>query len=147
ADSLTALGSLLEEMKFPRLALPHLDEAFAICDRLLGEEHVKTLETVLQLADMTRQVGMDADARQLLLRYLEVCLRTRGETDLLTASFRRRIGSTFLALNDPAGAKVHLLAAYETHRGLLGDDDPRTWDCLDSLLLAVMQLGRPEDAP
>ena len=60
-------------------AQPHLERAWEIGRRVLGEEHPNTLESMNNLAGLYMNQGKFAQAEPLLVKALEVSRRVLGE--------------------------------------------------------------------
>src|SRR5260370_736140 len=125
-DTYRALGD------FPA-AQPHLERAWEVSRRVLGEEHPDTLSSMNNLAELSKAQGQYAKAEPLYFKTLEVRRRVLVEEHPNTLTSMNNPGELYHAQGQFAAAEPLLVKALEVRRRVLGEEHPDTLTSMNNL--------------
>ncbi len=114
-------------------AQPHLERAWEIRRRVLGEEHPDTLGSTNSLAALYQDQGQLAKAEPLFVKALEISRRVMGEEHLKTLSYMNFLALLYQAQGQFAKAEPLFVDTLEVRRRLLGDEHQDTFDSMNNL--------------
>ncbi|MFF3617517.1 FxSxx-COOH system tetratricopeptide repeat protein [Streptomyces sp. NPDC002580] len=126
ADILNRTGLFVDNQGMPTRASWHYQRALAAYQRLLGEDHPKTLASRNNLASAYREAGDLDRAIPLSQQTLADAERVLGEDHLFTLLCRHNLASTYQEAGDLGRAIPVYEQAMEGRVRVLGEDDHNT---------------------
>jgi tetratricopeptide (TPR) repeat protein/transcriptional regulator with XRE-family HTH domain len=141
-----ALGVVLQYSGEVATALPYLERALAIRERVLGPEHVATACTLNDLGGLLAEMGELASAGEALERALDIRRRalTANHPDLVNSM--SNYANLLWARGDPEAARVEMEAVLSVRERTLGKEHPDVARSLNNLGVALHALGDLEAA-
>jgi tetratricopeptide (TPR) repeat protein/predicted Ser/Thr protein kinase len=134
-DTYSKLG-LLQEAQL------HLERAFDLRRRTLGETHADTLLSMTKLGSLHWQRGKYDQAEQVLSKVLELRRRTSGESDPNTVLAMNELGLVYRDQGRFVEAEWLFTRALELGRGKSGDEDPGNLSLMNNLAQALNSQGK-----
>ena len=127
-------------------ALPLQNQALAGLQRLLGEDHPDTLQSMYRLAVTRRDHGDLQGARRLHEQTLIGLQQVLGEDHPETLRSMNNLALTLTDLGDLNGARELHQQTLTTRGQVLGDNHPKTLGSMSNLAETKRALGDREDA-
>src|SRR5262249_2674824 len=146
ATSLFNLAMLLQAKDDLAGALPLLQRALTIREKLLGPEHPDTVSVFHTLAVLLTRHGDVREAREVLERALGCLEKTLGPEHPETNRMRCNLSCVLLLDGAPAEALKLAETALAEHDKVLGPDHASTQDSAFVTADALDALGRTEEA-
>jgi tetratricopeptide (TPR) repeat protein len=115
--------------------------SLAICEEVLGPEHVDTAEYLNDLAGLLRERGELASARPLHERALAIRERMLGPDDSATSNSLNNLGMLLRDQGDLPGARRFLERAVAVRERVLGPDHRDTATSINNLALVLWAQG------
>lgn len=128
------------------LALPHIEAALSIRRRLLGEDHLDTLNSLSNYAFVLEGFGRTVEAEAASRQVLEARRRLLGEDDPRTLLALNNYAHVLGSLGRFADAEPLYKQALERRRRVLGDDHLDTIQSLNDHAAALRHLDRVAEA-
>jgi len=155
ADLLDALGVAYRSLGRDEKAKPLLKEALVLRRQALGKNHVQVAESLLNLANLERQIQHKAEAERLMRQALEIQRRAfpRGHRDLarglnnLASLLRDRATASGLA-GGPLLAEAETLAreGLTMKQRLFGEENEEVATSLNTMASILLAGGKPAEA-
>ncbi len=127
-------------------ALPLQERALAGRQRVLGGEHVETLETELSMARLLQAQGKWTEAEVRMRATLETSRRVLGDDDAQTLHTIYALGLLMREANNLAEAETLHREAETRARRVLGEDHPDALNYLSGVGLALQVAGQRAEA-
>ena len=96
------------------------------------------------LASLYMESGREDEAKELLIKSLNIYKTKFGSSHLLTASAQSDLGNVYLYQGDLSNASSMLQSAYNIYERLLGADHPKTIGAKESLAVLSWKKGESE---
>jgi non-specific serine/threonine protein kinase/serine/threonine-protein kinase len=145
ARLLTTIGSVYRNLGLYSDARPLLEQALVQRRRLLGDEHLETLNTIGEVAQVDTLEGQYEEAARKLESALETLRNEYGEEAQDTIWVMGGLGEIYRNLGRKHEAESFLVRALESGSRILGEDHPDMLVVRSNLALVYQQLGRLED--
>jgi serine/threonine protein kinase/tetratricopeptide (TPR) repeat protein len=123
-------------------AQPHLECAWDLGRRVLGEEHPRTLDYMNDLAALYYRQGQLAKAEPLFVRALELHRRVLGEEHRLTLIVMNNLATVYLDQGQFAKAEPLFVKTLEVMRRVLGEEERRTLMAMSNLASLYQRQGQ-----
>ncbi|HBN76250.1 MAG TPA: hypothetical protein DD473_10620 [Planctomycetaceae bacterium] len=141
ADSVKAIGYLLDVRGDPEGALPFFEEGLEINRRQLGELHPDTAALWNNLAYIHQRLGHPKEAIPMYARSVKIMEITRGEIDELTAQSLSNLGNAIGETGDKALAREYFEKSLAIRIQMLGEDAPKTADSYGLMAQSLVEMG------
>ena len=138
-------GNLYRAGKYNE-ALPLMEQATVIAEKVLGADHVYVAWLVREQADAHQSKLDHGKAKTMYERALVALEKDLGQENPLTAETMRALGSTYMTIGDYVKAEQLLQRALQIQEKTLGPDHPWVADCLRSLGVLYTDRGDLENA-
>ncbi len=139
ATTLSSLG-LLEQALEPQIA------ALEIRERILGNQHLETLNSHSKLGDLLLALGRNEEAETHLQHALATSQRVFGETHPTTLTSMNNMGSLLQAQGQFEEARKLFGRALTQQRQQMGDEHPETLRTIDNMGSVLSVLGQLDEA-
>jgi tetratricopeptide (TPR) repeat protein len=127
-------------------ALPYYTKALAIRESVLGEEHLATAQSLLNLGRLLRALGKLDETRVYFERALAIRRQRLGEIHPDTAECLDNLGRCLYEQGDLAGALPLLEQALAISRETVGEADPRTAEFHNNVGMCLADMERGAQA-
>ena len=128
ARLLQTVATTLRTLGLDQQALKPQEQALAIRQRELGDEHPETLLSLSSMGALRQDEGLYEEAESLIRKALEAQRRTLGNESPETLSTIKLLGLTLHNQGELAEAEPLLREAVERGRRTLGNEHPQTLD-------------------
>ncbi|MHC4946341.1 MAG: tetratricopeptide repeat protein, partial [Planctomycetota bacterium] len=146
ARLLETLGLVYKALGLYSEAEPLLENALATHIKEQGEDHPRTLKSMVDLATLYRIQGQFESAEPLFARALDGCRRVHGEEHPDPLAVMNGIAMLFERQFRYEDAEPLYLKTLEIRRRVLGEDHGDTLETMNNLAYLYMHQGRFEDA-
>jgi serine/threonine protein kinase/Tfp pilus assembly protein PilF len=140
------LGTTYLRLGDYKAAEPHLERAFEIRRKQLGEEHPDTLNSMLHLAMLYRNQRHYTEAEPLFLKTLELHNRVFGGEHSDTLSSTEQLAWLYILQERYTEAEPFLVKVFEVKRRVFGEDHLNTLDAGRQLAAVYHQQERYAEA-
>jgi tRNA A-37 threonylcarbamoyl transferase component Bud32 len=123
-------------------AQPHLERALELRRRVLGDQHLDTLELLDEAASLYYRRGQYTQSAPLHAKVLEARLRILGEAHLDTLKSMNNLADSYRAQGKYAEAEPLFKRTLEIKKRVLGPDDPSTLVSMSNLGLLYLNQGQ-----
>ena len=113
--------------------------------RMLGEEHIDTLESAGHLGAVCRELGKVAEAEILLRETLQTCQRLLGNEHPCTTATMNNLGLLLEDRREYEPAETLYRRTYESEQRILGSDHPDTMTHMTDLLRVLRLQGKTDE--
>ncbi len=124
----------------------HLETAFKLRKRELGEEHLDTLTSMADLAEIYRRLDRTDEAEPLLVRALDLSHRLLGEEHLHTLNIMETMGALYLYQDLLGKAESLFSQTLELRLRVQGEEHPDTLNSMHLLAIVIDNQGRYEES-
>ena len=145
-DAHEKFGRLLSEQGYDSEAVMFQIQVVDMRNRLLGEEHPKTINAMNNLANTYASLGKYADAEKLHNQVLDMRNRLLGKEHPKTISAMKNLANTYASLGKYADAEKLEIPVLDMRNRLLGEEHPDTISAMNNLANTSASLGKYADA-
>jgi non-specific serine/threonine protein kinase/serine/threonine-protein kinase len=138
----TTIGKTYDDLGLYREAEPHLMRAVELTRRELGEEDVRHLSSVNDLAMLRIREAKFEQADRLLTGSLDVARRVLGEEHRQTLALMTGLGQVHMMQGKHSEAEPLYVKALEARRRLLGDENVETLETMGALASLYWRQGK-----
>ena len=138
----TTIGKTYDDLGLYPEAEPHLMRAVELTRRELGEEDVRYLSSVNDLALMRIREAKFEEANRLLTGSLDVARRVLGEEHPQTLTLMTGLGQVYMMQGKHSEAEPLYVKALESRRRLLGDENVETLETMGALASLYWRQGK-----
>ena len=114
-------------------ALVYAKQALTIRQRVFGNQHVETANSLDNVGSILQEMGQYDDAKHYLETALYEYQYLFGDDDLRTADSFANLGNLFLHLSEFVDASYYLQKALIIHENIVGKEHPATANSFNSL--------------
>lgn len=114
--------------------------------RLLGDDHPRTLNALVNMGHLLRSMGQPAKAEPYYREALEGTRRVLGDDDLGTLISLNNMGCVLQDMGKFVEAEPYYREALEDARRILGDNHPRTLALINNMGFLLIEMDRPVEA-
>ncbi len=123
-------------------AQQQMEQALDLRHRILGDEHLDTLSTMSDLAELYTDQGKYAQAEQLDLKTLEIERRVLGEEHPNTLASMNNLAMLYRYEAKYAQAEPLYIKAVEVRQRVLGEEHPDTLVSMNNLAVLYLSQGK-----
>ncbi len=127
-------------------AQDQMEHALALRRRVFGEQHPETLESMMTLADLSREQGRFIPAEELFKKVLDIRRRALGSEHRDTLAALSGLAAVYIGEGRDAEAETLLIKTLEIRRRVLGPEHPDTLDSMNSLSTVYTDEGKYSQA-
>ena len=138
----TTIGKTYEDLGLYREAEPHLMRALELTRRELGEQDVRYLSSVSDLAGLHLKEAKYEQADRLLTGSLEVARRVLGDEHPQTLTLMTGLGQIYMMQGRLSEAEALYVRALEGRRRVLGEDHTETLETMGALASLYWRQGK-----
>ncbi len=138
----TTIGKTYDDLGLYPEAEPHLMRAVELTRRELGEEDVRYLSSVNDLALLRIKEAKFEQADRLLTGSLDVARRVLGEEHPQTLTLMTGLGQVYMMQGKHSEAEPLYVKALEGRRRLLGDENVETLETMGALASLYWRQGK-----
>ena len=136
------IGDTYEDLGLYPEAQAQLERALELRRRVLGDEHLDTLDATVSLGDVYVYGGKYAQAEPLLTRALEVSRRVHGEAHATTLHIVNGLALTYRNEGKYSQAEPLYTKALEIRRRVLGEEHDDTLTSMNNLAMLYRLQGK-----
>jgi non-specific serine/threonine protein kinase/serine/threonine-protein kinase len=138
----TTVGKTYEDLGLYPEAEPHLTRALDLTRRELGEQDVRYLSSVSDLAELHLKEAKYEQAERLLSGPLEVAHRVLGDHHPQTLTIMMGLGQIYMMQGKHSEAEPLFVRALEGRRRLLGEEHAATLETMGALASLYWRQGK-----
>ena len=138
----TTIGKTYEDLGLYPEAEPHLMRALELTRRELGEQDVRYLSSVSDLAGLHLKEAKYEQADRLLSGSLEIARRVLGNEHPQTLTLMTGLGQIYMMQGKHSEAEPLYVQALEGRRRLLGDEHAETLETMGALASLYWRQGK-----
>jgi serine/threonine protein kinase/tetratricopeptide (TPR) repeat protein len=142
----STIGATYLLLGMPANAVPHLECALEIRQRVLGPEDRETIGSMIELATALMNLGRFDKAEALKVKAMEISSRILGDDDPVTLTAMNNLAGQYAEQGELAKAAPLYFQALERTRRVHGDDDLLTLAGLNNLAVNYMERGQFAEA-
>jgi eukaryotic-like serine/threonine-protein kinase len=147
AELHTVVGNVYRKLGLYPQAEEHLPVAMELRRRVLGEDHLDTVNSMHYVATLYMRQGRSAEAEPLYLKVLETRKRVQGPDHRDTLAAMNNLAALYDSYQGRyAEAEPLYLEALEIQRRVLGEDDTLTLNTTNNLAGLLARQGRYAEA-
>lgn len=143
---LQRLATTMHTLGLHRAAMPVLEDAYAVRQASLGEDHPDTLQSLQAMGSLHSVLGEYEEARRLLEDALERSRRALGPDHRATLRIGTTLGGALRRMGDRDGAERVWRETLAGQRRALGPSDPETLRTLNNVGIIDAMAGRLDAA-